>query len=116
MLAQVDRLPLRLDASQRTRLRKSLADDTIALLREAVAVGFKDAGRLRSEPLLTPFRTNAAYQALLAALNSRATFLRHDERIDFVFQRRREDGESSSPIVPLSGWHGSCPLDHRRDQ
>ncbi len=67
MLAQVDRLPLRLDASQRTRLRKSLADDTIALLREAVAVGFKDAGRLRSEPLLTPFRTNAAYQALLAA-------------------------------------------------
>ena len=66
MLAPVDRLPLRLSASQRTRLRKSLADDTIAMLREAVAVGFKDAGRLRSEPLLAPFRTDPAYQALLA--------------------------------------------------
>ena len=37
------------------------------MLREAVAGGFKDVGRLRSEPLLTPIQTDAAYQALLAA-------------------------------------------------
>jgi hypothetical protein len=68
MLAPVDQLPLRLNASQRARLRHSLADDTIAMLREAVAAGFKDVGRLRSESLLAPIHDQAAYRELLASL------------------------------------------------
>ena len=66
MLAPVDRLPLRLDASQRARLRERLADETIAMLCEAVAAGFSDVTRLSGEPLFAPIRDTAAFRAIIA--------------------------------------------------
>ncbi len=68
MLAPIDQLRLRLEDSQRARLRGQLATDTIAMLREAVAAGFTDVNRVRDEPLFTPIRGDAAYRAVLVTI------------------------------------------------
>ena len=43
-------------------------NDTIAMLREAVADGFKDAKALRDEPVLAPIRGTPEFQAIVSDL------------------------------------------------
>ena len=44
-------------------------NDTIAMLREAVADGFDDARRLHGEAVLTPIRAEAAFRAISLAMS-----------------------------------------------
>ncbi len=68
MLGPIDRLPSKLDAYRRGVLRQAIVDDTIDMLREAVADGFKDAARLRGEAAFAPLRSDANFQAIVSGL------------------------------------------------
>jgi len=68
-LGPIDRLPTKLDARRRRDLRCQTVDDTIAMLREAVADGFKDAKQVRDEPAFEPIRSTPELQAILSELD-----------------------------------------------
>ena len=49
--------------------RRGIVDDTIAMVREAVACGFKDVGRLRTEQGFAPIRSTRKFQAVMCDLD-----------------------------------------------
>ncbi|MCS6975661.1 MAG: tetratricopeptide repeat protein, partial [Gemmatales bacterium] len=57
-----------LDAEQQQAARQFYADHAMAMLRDAVSKGFRDAKRLRQDPALAPLRDRQDFQALLAEL------------------------------------------------
>jgi len=61
--------PTKLGASQLEARRARLSADAVAMLREAVADGFRDARRLRNEPKLDPIRSDPGFAAVLAGLD-----------------------------------------------
>lgn len=63
-IGPIDLSPTTLDSPRRATLRQRAVNDTIAMLREAVASGFNDAGRLRSEAVLAPVRVDAEFKAI----------------------------------------------------
>jgi serine/threonine protein kinase/tetratricopeptide (TPR) repeat protein len=62
----------RLDKDKRTELAKGHADRALTLLRQAVALGYKDAAHLKKDPDLMPLRAREEYQKLLAELEGKA--------------------------------------------
>jgi serine/threonine protein kinase/tetratricopeptide (TPR) repeat protein len=67
-IGPIDHLATTLDAPRRAALRQRVVDDTIAMLREAVADDFNDAVRLRGEMALVPIRGDAAFQAISSSM------------------------------------------------
>jgi len=61
-------LPTKLDRDQLQARRRRFGDDALAMLREAVADGFKDGKRLRSEPAFASIRSTREFQAILSGL------------------------------------------------
>ena len=68
MLAPIDRLPGNLPARVRADRRRKIVNDTLEMLREAAADGFKDAKALRDEPALAPIRSTREFQAIVSDL------------------------------------------------
>jgi len=68
-LGPIDRLPTKLDARRQRDRRRQTVDDTIAMLREAVADGFKDAKKVRDEPAFEPIRPTPEFQAIVSDLD-----------------------------------------------
>ena len=64
----VGRYPTRLDVRQLDDRRRQFAADAVAMLRQAVAEGFRDATRLRTESQFDPIRADTAFSAILADL------------------------------------------------
>jgi hypothetical protein len=64
MIGPIDRLPTALSAHRRGIVRQGIVDDTITMLHEAAAGGFKDAPRMRNDLLLAPIRSLAAFEAI----------------------------------------------------
>jgi tetratricopeptide (TPR) repeat protein len=60
-----------LPEARRKELAKRYADGALALLRQAVAAGFKDADRLNKNPDLEPLRGRAEFKKLLADLKGK---------------------------------------------
>jgi serine/threonine-protein kinase len=58
----------KLPESQRRELAHQYADRAVALLRQAVAKGWKDAAHMKRDPDLDPLRDRADFRQLLAAL------------------------------------------------
>jgi len=67
-LVAIDRSPPKLDARDIATRRHRLVEGTLAMLREAVAAGFKDAKRLRNEPAFAPIYLLPEGQAIVADL------------------------------------------------
>ena len=65
MLALIDRVPGKVAPRVREDRRRGIVMDIIAMLREAVADGFKDAKALGTEPTLSPLRGTREFQAIL---------------------------------------------------
>ena len=65
MLALFDRVTGKLAPRVREDRRGGIVMDILAMLREAVADGFKDAKVLGTEPALSPLRATPEYQAIL---------------------------------------------------
>jgi serine/threonine protein kinase/tetratricopeptide (TPR) repeat protein len=61
----------RVDEARRQELAQTYADRALALLRQAVAGGYKDAARMRTEPALGPLRARAEFNKLLFGLESK---------------------------------------------
>jgi serine/threonine protein kinase len=59
---------IRIDEARRPELARGYADRALALLRQAVASGNKDAARIRTDPAFGPLRTHAEFNKLLAEL------------------------------------------------
>jgi serine/threonine protein kinase/tetratricopeptide (TPR) repeat protein len=57
-----------LDETQRKEIARSYADQSLALLRLAVARGFRDAAGMRKDPALAPLRAREEFRKLLASL------------------------------------------------
>jgi hypothetical protein len=68
MLGPIDRVPGKLAPSVRQARRQQVVDDTMAMLREAIADGFHDAKRLRTEEAFSPIRHTPEFQATVAGL------------------------------------------------
>jgi tetratricopeptide (TPR) repeat protein len=68
MLGPIDQLPSKAPPQVREQRRRRVVNDTIAMLREAVADGFKDAKALRSEVLLAPIRETPEFQEIASDL------------------------------------------------
>src|SRR5262249_26307292 len=68
MLARKD---ARLAEAKRKELAQSYADRALALLRQAVARGFKDAAHMRQNPTLKPLRAREDFKKLLAELEGK---------------------------------------------
>jgi tetratricopeptide (TPR) repeat protein len=62
-----------LDAEKRQAAVQFYGDQAVALLRDAVAKGFRDAARMKKDPDLAPLRPRADFQKLLAELESKQT-------------------------------------------
>ena len=56
------------DSSQCMAYRRRLADDAIAMVGQAIALGFKDVQRIKSDPWLGPVRSDRRFQAVVADL------------------------------------------------
>jgi tetratricopeptide (TPR) repeat protein len=61
----VGKLPTKLDARRLASQRTQLAAEAIAMLREAVADGFRDVGKLRKEPDFDSIRSLPGIQAII---------------------------------------------------
>jgi hypothetical protein len=59
------RIETKLDARQLASRRERLLGETIVMLRESVADGFRDARRLRTEPALEPLRSRPEWKMIL---------------------------------------------------
>jgi hypothetical protein len=57
---------------KRTKLAQSYADQTLALLREALAKGYDDAPQLKQAPEFEPLRKRAEFQEMLTTLAAKA--------------------------------------------
>jgi hypothetical protein len=68
MLGPIDRIRSTVDLRVRADHRRRIVIDVLAMLREAVADGFKDANVLCIEPLLAPIRSTREFQSMLADL------------------------------------------------
>jgi serine/threonine protein kinase len=66
MIGPIDRLPTTLSAHRRGIVRQGIVDDTITMLHEAAAAGFKDAPRMRDDLPFAPIRSLAAFEAISA--------------------------------------------------
>ena len=75
-IGPIDQLEDTLDPARRAALRKRMLNDTIAMLHEAVADGFDDAGRLQSEAVLAPIRAEAAFRVISSSMASAARRIR----------------------------------------
>jgi hypothetical protein len=64
----VGQYPTGLDERQLDRRRRRFAAEALALLRQAVAHGFRDAARLRKEPRFDPIRPDADFRSILDGL------------------------------------------------
>ena len=62
----------RLDEARRRELARGYADRGLALLRQAVARGYKNAARVKQDPDLQPPRAREEFQKLLAELGEKA--------------------------------------------
>ena len=60
--------PTRLSEGQRAARRRWFAAGAVAMLRQALADGFHDAGELRGESLFDPLRSDPGFRTLLADL------------------------------------------------
>lgn len=60
-----------LPAAKRRDLAHSYADRAMALLRQAVAKGYKDAAHLKKDKDLDPLRSRPDFQKLLAELEQK---------------------------------------------
>jgi len=69
MLGPIDRLPSKLAKRLLEIRRRGIVADTIAMLHEAVACGFKDAGRLRNEQAFASIRSTREFQAIMSDLD-----------------------------------------------
>jgi serine/threonine protein kinase/tetratricopeptide (TPR) repeat protein len=67
-LAETD---ARIDEARRRELAQTYADRALALLRQAVASGHRDAARMRTEPALGPLRCRAEFNQLLSDLGGK---------------------------------------------
>jgi hypothetical protein len=67
-IVAVGALPTKQNAAQLEARRRRFADDALAMLREAVSAGLKDASTLRSAPEFAAIRTRPAFKAILAEL------------------------------------------------
>jgi hypothetical protein len=56
---------LRLAEPKREALARGCADRAMAVLRQAVARGYKDAAQMKNEPVLQPLRGRADFKKLL---------------------------------------------------
>jgi hypothetical protein len=65
MLALIDGVPGKVAPRVRQDRRRGIVTDILAMLREAVADGFKDAKALGTEPALSPLRGTREFQAIL---------------------------------------------------
>ncbi len=61
----------RLDEPKRKELGQRYADRALAMLRQAVAGGYKDAARMRQNPDLEPLRTREDFRQLLAEVEGK---------------------------------------------
>src|SRR5262249_42045417 len=61
-----------LEEARRKELTQGYAGRSMALLRQAVDRGFKDAARLRQNPALAPLRAREEFRQLLAELEGKA--------------------------------------------
>jgi len=68
-LGPIDHLPTKRDARRQSDLRRQTVDDTIAMLREAVADGFRDAKKIRGEPAFEPIRSTREFRAIVSDLD-----------------------------------------------
>jgi hypothetical protein len=57
--------------AKRRELAQSYAERALALLRQAVERGFKDATQMKQDPDLEPLRTRKEFQKLLAVLEGK---------------------------------------------
>jgi hypothetical protein len=69
MLADQD---AQLNEARRKELAQSYADRALALLRQAVARGYKDAAHMKQNPNLQPLRAREEFKTLLAELEDKA--------------------------------------------
>jgi eukaryotic-like serine/threonine-protein kinase len=58
-------------ANKDAQLAQSYAERALALLRQAVAQGYRDAARLKKDPALEPLRTREEFRMLLAELEGK---------------------------------------------
>ncbi len=65
---RVGQYPTKLDARQLRERRRRFAADAVAMLRQAVADGFHDAARFKSESLFDPIRSDPDFRATVADL------------------------------------------------
>ena len=59
--------------ARRKELARGYAERALALLRQAVQRGFKDAARMKKDPDLEPLRTRDDFKKLLAHLEGKAS-------------------------------------------
>jgi tetratricopeptide (TPR) repeat protein len=59
-----------LSAERRMALAREYADEAVAMLRRAVAQGYRDAHHLKTEAAFTPLRSRADFQELLARMQA----------------------------------------------
>jgi tetratricopeptide (TPR) repeat protein len=64
--------PVKLDPKGQERRRRKYLRRAVRVLHEAVASGFRDAARLRQEPLLAPLRAEPEFHDIVASLDDRA--------------------------------------------
>src|SRR5207302_2728442 len=57
--------------ARRRELAQSYADRALALLRQAVALGFKDAAQLKKDPDLEPLRAREEFRKLVTDLEAK---------------------------------------------
>jgi hypothetical protein len=67
-LSSLGRLLCQLNPHQVRAHRQRSLENTIAMIREAVADGFKDARQLRDDPRLAPVRSDPEFQAIVSDL------------------------------------------------
>jgi tetratricopeptide (TPR) repeat protein len=64
----VGKYPTKLDERQLRVRRRRFEAEAVGLLRQAVADGFRDPARLKSEPLLDAIRSNPEFRAIVSGL------------------------------------------------